>query len=67
MSEPSVTLKLIKVLYKLGGSASIDDLVKELGLKKKYIHSYISILVKKEIVERKITPNGILYCLKKEP
>jgi len=58
----SNTLKIIKVLYKLGGCATVDDLVRELGRSRKYVHAYLSILKAKSVVRT----FGRLYCLSKE-
>jgi uncharacterized membrane protein len=65
-TKPSVSLKIIKILYSHGGSATIDDLIKELQLPRNYVHSYLSILVKKNVIERvKTSDNKILYTLVK--
>ena len=65
-TKPSVSLKIIKILYSHGGSATIDDLVRELQLPRNYIHSYLSILAKKNVIERvKTSDNKILYTLVK--
>jgi len=59
----SNTLKIIKVLYKLGGCATIDELMSNLSLDRNYIHSYLSILRDKGVITNKIVDDVTLYCL----
>jgi Fe2+ or Zn2+ uptake regulation protein len=63
-TKVSNTLTIIKVLYKFGGCATIDQLCAELSRKKNYVHSYLSILKEKGMVKKVVVENGkILYCL----
>ncbi len=62
----STTLKLIMVIYKLNGCASIDDIMRNLNISRNTAHTYLSILRRKNIIINKYSEEGkILYCLNK--
>jgi len=66
-AKASNTLNIIKILFKLGGCATIDELCSELGYKKNYVHSYLSILRLKGVVRNVVDSDGrILYCLSRD-
>jgi DNA-binding IscR family transcriptional regulator len=66
-NKVSHTIRIILALHEAGGCATINELMKTLGLSRNYIHSYISYLRKKGIVFSKLVNDVYHYCLEKNP
>jgi len=64
-SKVSHTIRVILALHECGGCATISELMNRLGLRRNYLHSYISYLRKKGIVSSKIVDGVNYYCLEK--
>jgi DNA-binding IscR family transcriptional regulator len=65
-SKVSHTIEVILALHECGGCATMGELMKRLGLRRNYLHSYISYLRKKGIVSSKMVDGINYYCLEKK-
>jgi DNA-binding IscR family transcriptional regulator len=65
-SKVSHTIKIILALHESGGCATMNELMNKLGLRRNYLHSYISYLRKKGIVSTKIVDGIHYYCLEEK-
>jgi len=59
----SHTIRIILALHEAGGCSTVNELIKRLGLKRNYIHSYISYLRRKGVLGVRVVDGVYYYCL----